>query len=464
MSLAQGSNIVRNGLIFHYDSFLNDRWFSKSYKGKPTVNYAWNQNAVAQSSYTPYTNSGGTWNIKHPNAIRAYNKAGTDITGYVNTGANSGDWTNMYHAVWEYDNVLKKPVVVMRNWDGSQWKAKNWSLGKSYSTMGLGYGDTYTISWLQWTDNIGRTPNVGLYGQNTSGTNGFHDGLSGGTGGSTHASTKAETWQRVYKTYTVSSANNLTAGKNCYMYGHYGGAGVIKIADVQIEVGLPSPFIAETSEATSTRVDADVFTDLAGGNAITPTNIEYQSDGSFNLVGTATSSRIGFNNGNSYPLTWDDPWTLECWHYVPDGADWHDTDTYGANGGTGILGRGGYSGSMGIVRADPFYLRSWIRTDGGSNYFNYTAEYDKWYHCVQTLDGTGLHSFYVNGVGINASTITKTGIPDVTGFTVGGGMSPSGTNGGYGEGKTPVVRMYNRAITMEEAKQNFEAERGRYGI
>lgn len=454
MSLAQGSNIVRNGLIFYYDSFLNDRWFSKSYKGKPTINYAWNQNAVAQSSYTPYPNSGGTWNIKHPNAIRAYNKAGTDITGYINTGANSGDWQNMYHAVWEYDNVLKKPVVVMRNWDGSQWKAKNWSLGKSYSTMGLGYGDTYTISWLQWVDNISMSADTGLYGQNTSGTSGFHDGRSGGSGSGTSFNTKAETWQRVYKTYTVSSVNNLTAAKNCYMYGHNGGAGVIKIADVQIEVGLPSPFIAETSEATSTRSNTDTLVDLTGNSTITANSLTYNNDGTFKFNGTSDY----MNAGSLSELNGSQSISFDAWVKVDNLATTdrkiicykRDADT-NAN----FQLRRGYN-------TDGLYYQwhnsAW-QTFAIDNFFDNTSD---WHHVtiVHNPSASTQVVCYKNGEQFTTYTGNSTAINWLAATLFIGYR----TAAEYFDGNISNVKIYNRELAAAEVKQNFEATRGRYGI
>ncbi len=126
MATAGGPNIERDGLVFGYDTmevastnpsfnnflpYKNQGKGGRFFKGKPTTNFIAYQNAVAQSSYTTYSaTSSGTWNAKHPNAIRAYNAEGTQITGYVNTGVT--DYTNTYHAHWQFDKILKNLLLL----------------------------------------------------------------------------------------------------------------------------------------------------------------------------------------------------------------------------------------------------------------------------------------------------------------------------------------------------------------
>ena len=172
MSCHAGPDIVENGLVFCYD--MNNT--QKSWRGKPTTNFAYFQNARTDSSYSSHSaTSSGTWNAKHPDAIKVYNDSGSEISEYSNTGV--ADWTNTYHAIWTLDPILQRPVVTMRDFDGN-WKAKSFGLGQTMTSMGLTTGNTYTISWLQWTDDIAKSINAGLYGPDTSGSYNFHDGLS----------------------------------------------------------------------------------------------------------------------------------------------------------------------------------------------------------------------------------------------------------------------------------------------
>ena len=439
MSLGHGNKIVTSGLVFAYDMHLNDTWVNKSYKGKPTVNYAWSQNPRVDTSYTSYVaTTSGTWTSKHPKAIQVYNKAGSQITGYINSGVT--DWTNTYHAVWEYDSELNRPVVVMRDIGNGSWMAKNFSLGKTYAQMGLTNGDTYTISWLQWVNDLNQAANAGVYGTNTSSTNGFHDGLARTY--ATAYNTKTYTWQRVYATFTIAATNNLTTNRSCYMYGHYGGRGITKIADVQIEAGAPSTFIAENSEANSTRSNTQAILDWTGNNTVTASSLTYNSDGTFSFNGSSNYVQI------SKPLSGgvSTPFTLMAWAKSSTLSGWQT-----------VLGTNGTYRQIGFNGSN-FY---WGGNGGGGNLFvtgGSGLSTNTWYHLAFTFDGTTGYG-YLNGtqttgnIGSNGGTI---GINMLSAYSGGGGE--------YLNGSIGAAYIYDRALTATEVRQNFNALRGRYGL
>lgn len=437
MTLGHGPKIVRDGLVFAYDMEWNDRFISKSYKGKPTINYAWDTNPRIDSSYTQYVhNTNGTWPQKHWDAITVYNKAGTNITQYVNTGVT--DYTNTYHATWIYDSELKRPVVIMRNWDGGQWKAKYFNLGKTYTDMGLTNGDTYTISWLQWTDNIGRSALAGVYGTNTSGVNGFHDGQSHAKGA---FNTKVCTWERLYATFTVAATNNLTTTRSCYMYGQYNGSGVIKIADVQIETGGPSGYIAEDSEANSTRSSTTALLDWTGNNNITVNNLTYNSDGSFSFNGS--NSYLSIPDSVNTRFSHTTPWSIQMVYKVNSFAN-----TY-----PGLIIKGGANASGVII----FYQSNgsvyWKHNNSQSLIASHSnGEYVVL--CV-TFDGTTVRG-YKNGVFTNtAGSMVSTDTSNS--FMIGRADN-------YGNQDIYSFSKYNKALSASEVLQNFNAHRGRYGL
>jgi len=424
MSLSHGVKTLRDNLVFEYD-LSND----KSWKGCPTTNLINGQNAVQQSSYESYVQTtSGTWLDKHSDAIRAYNDGGGQITGYVNTGVT--DYTNKYHAIWTYDGELRKPVVTMRDYDAS-WKAKSFGTGQTMNGIGLGYGDTYTISWLQKVTNLSKRLRVGVYGRNTSSTNGFHDGLKGAY------NTKLNTWERVYTTYTVSTVWNLNTSLNIYMYGHYDTRATIQVADVQWEVGsVPTKFSpGNTRSATQALEDTSGF-----GNALTlPSNVIKNADGSFSHNSAFSGINTGLFSGRN---TAAEPFTVEAWV--------KSTATSAARMWIDVQGNGSsqrfYSSLLHPQAGNPLGIQG----SGWSTSVPYDAE---WHHQVIVMDGSTARG-YADGVLVHQRPYTAYTLP--ADIMIGG-------RSGYGwSGDIALVRIYEVDLTPEEVKQNYEATKGRF--
>jgi hypothetical protein len=92
-----------------------------------------------------------------------------------------------------------------------------------------------------------------------------------------------------------------------------------------------------------------------------------------------------------------------------------------------------------------------------------TIQKNTWYHAVATSDA-GVGKIYLNGVlnatnnSMNSSTTNGT-----SPLTIGNAFN-SGSALQYFNGSIPLARIYNRALTAEEIKQNYEALRGRFGL
>lgn len=427
MSVKVGPQATLTGLIFHYDSANT----LKSWKGKPTTNYVYTQNPRVDTSYSSYVATAtGTWTAKHPDAIRVYNDDGTEITGYVNTGVT--DWTNTYHAIWAYDADLKRPVVIMRDLDG-QWKAKSYGLGQTYTSMGLSAGSTYTISWLQWTSNISKSAQAGIYSPNTGGSYNFWDGQSNSYG--TAFNTLVNTWERVYATFTVSSGLNYTAGLSVYMYGMYGPAGTLKITDVQLEPGSYSGFTQ-----SSTRSSTQSILDMTGNNTINTINLTYDSNNTFS-----------FNGSSNYIDAYGPGFTSGMTAYTI--MHWSRRDVESR---MPISFRGGPT----------FYQygdNSWYYTHGGV-----AGEY-YYPHAVSIPVGTyGFYCIVYNGTNV---AIYRNGTLEGTQSTTGTADWSNGLrignyygSGYYYQGKIDSVSMYNVALTADQVKEIYYAKRGNYGL
>jgi len=440
MATAGGPNIGKDGLVFGYDTgygVADNSTTTRHYKGAPTINYIHGWNAVPQDSYTAYSaTSSGNWNSNHPNAIRAYNAQGGDITGYYNSGV--GNAANTHHGYWQYDEILKKPVVVMND-VAAQWKAKSFPTGLgTWTSQGKTHGDTYTISWLQWVNNLSKNAKAGLYTKDSASSNGFHDGQANSA---SSYNTKLNTWQRVYQTYTTNASRDLNnAQASIYMYGHYNVRATVKIADVQFTWGsIPFPFSAE-NERTSTQS----LIDLKKTTDIDLSNVSFDSTGQPDFDGTDDKIDLGGSSQfNIQRLI-----TIES-----------------------VVKRdsSGWNGIFGTTSGGNFI--HWQLSGSGLNcYFygpgvaitkdNQVTDTSKFYHLVVTFDGTNAR-LYNNGVQVNHVTTASTANINSTSATSIGQVYSTDR---MFDGKIPIVKVYNQALSANEVKQNFNAYKNRFDL
>ena len=208
-----------------------------------------------------------------------------------------------------------------------------------------------------------------------------------------------------------------------------------------------------------TRSATQSLIDLTKTTNIDVSNVSFDSTGQPTFDGT--DDLIAVDPG-TFPSSWSQPFTLEAIVYIPSSATW-----YNQGSGLGIVGRGSYTGSWGLMRGggnNTVYL--YIRT--GSNTFNPggTIGRDKYYHILGTWNGSNQAIFYINGNQNSQETNSSVGTTvDNTGnIVIGGNIAFGGSNGGYGEGTYPVVKLYNRALSPQEVQQNFRAYKNRFNL
>jgi len=254
-------------------------------------------------------------------------------------------------------------------------------------------------------------------------------------------------WQ-VYQWTGVAPA---TGGTN--MYFPTASDSIIEISEIQCE---QSSFRNEYCEGTRSTTEA--LLDLSkNNNTITAVALTYNADNTFSFDGT--NDYIAITNP-SYPVSWDDPFSVEIVMYVAT------ADTWNASGFLqGILARGGYAGSHGLQRSTTNNtVRMYLRSDTDTAAPSTTITRDNYHHIIGTWNGITL-SLYKNGEFIASTTPTTiTGVPDSADWRIGGNTAFSGDNGLYGEGDYPVARAYKTCLTAEEVKHNFASLRGRFGI
>lgn len=463
------NSIVTNGLTFYYDMF-ND----KSFRGAPSTNFTESANAdrdMTQSdAFSSYSGqvSGGRWSVNHQDAIKVYNKAGGHISSKINSGVQN--YKNTYHGIWTFEEELGYPVVTMRDIGDGSWMYAGFGLPSESNTptnLGVGVGDNYVISWDQWTTNTSKSANCGLYGQNTTGTqNNFHDGLSNSSGTGKKYNTKTHTWERLWCIYTVSANRGLTATWSQYNYGHYGGRGITKVANWQLEVGdTPSKYIIpKTATNTQTRSNTESIVDLSTAQrTITQNNLVYSIE---NTTDLQLPERFSFDGTNSYlsfsPIfnPYNSSYSLEAWI---------KRDATGRN--DGIMSDLQYnwlnfwvSSSNKLSWKHGYYSGSETRNEliGVSDIGT------DWTHVVVTFENGVGAKLYINGVldnsNSNGNPFGLTGSRGVQFIGTIYNSAPSGTNGLEFDGQIAVARIYDRNISQTEILQNFNASRGNYGV
>jgi hypothetical protein len=119
-----------------------------------------------------------------------------------------------------------------------------------------------------------------------------------------------------------------------------------------------------------------------------------------------------------------------------------------------------------------YYIPPFVRTiigNGSQNMISYSANLsaNTWYNLVQAYDGS-FQRLYINGVfaASNACTgnILYNSLND--NLTIGSDYYTNYSQGlnAFLNGKLSSAKIYNRALSAQEIKNNFEATRDRYGI
>ena len=95
-----------------------------------------------------------------------------------------------------------------------------------------------------------------------------------------------------------------------------------------------------------------------------------------------------------------------------------------------------------------------------------TATYintSSWAHVVGTYT-SGSRRLYINGNLVSSDAQTGTISTNTNGISIGAYGGYNGGRGYYYNGEIGIVRVYNKALSAAEVRQNFEAMRGRYGV
>lgn len=231
-------------------------------------------------------------------------------------------------------------------------------------------------------------------------------------------------------------------------------SGYVLISNVQVELGAFA-----TPPVNGTRSNTQAVVDLTNNNTLTADSLTYSSDGTFSFVGVGGSGVAGnyISCGNASAINFGTGnFSLSFISYRT--ADGYQSGSYVSKGdGTGLgfdFRDGSFyvHGSTGLIASMTFNQTYNIWQQHDFVFDRSSSPYIKYY-----LNGTLTSSSSVNNSGNIAASINTSRTLDI-------GRSQAGGINRYFNGKMPIVKIYNRALSAAEVQQNFNAIRGRYGI
>jgi len=192
--------------------------------------------------------------------------------------------------------------------------------------------------------------------------------------------------------------------------------------------------------------------DWAGGNTITATSLTYNSDNTFSFNGSTNYATIG----TDVVIKSGGGWTVESWFNL---------DVVSAGSLYNFIGSQTNSHNSWYWCVYQSKLAIWNKSPGLWLYGSSTISPSTWYQAVIVVADNGIdYQFYLNGEpegGTHTSYAFNAAYSSLMVTNI--GRSDAGS-GRYFHGKIASTKMYNRALTANEVKNNFNAHRGRYGI
>ena len=414
MAFHYSPKIVTDGLAFYYDT-NNEK---KSYLGKPTTNFITNG----------------------------------DFTGKANAGTGGTGGDNPLNEIVEASNPGDSPFCLRSTAVGG-------NIYTEYQmdlTTELVANTTYVMScWYSFSpDWNGSTAVFHSRAFSTSGAN-VATGADAGTAIETRV-INGTTWTRAYQTITTPA--DYSNYFNWYLgYPSSNTAGYRYFTNIQVEQGTyPTPF------TRTPRTTTNAIKDLTGKNTITINSLTYANDRttSFTFDGSTNYFSGGALAGSFSQFT------VSVWFYSTSVSNYRNPIdcNFNYNATTGNIGPRLEQNSSGNL----------VWTVSGNTTNNAVADSftvqssgllaNTWYNAVITWT-SGSASTYLNGVPVTINASTPSGFVNVfNNVVIGKGFHLDAASTRSFVGKVPTVMIYNRSLTAAEVVQNFNAQRGRYGV
>jgi hypothetical protein len=336
--------------------------------------------------------------------------------------------TQTYTYVTNVPNPIGSPGVMQYTTGTTGYKY--WSIASTVATTG-----THTFSYYARLVS-GPTATSNLSNSQLWRSNGVDQGVTGD-------------WNPTYTTEWVrySTTGPCTGGTILdYFPIHSGGLTggyTIQYCGFQLELGTyATPFVNGTRSTTQALLDP------TGQNTITATSLTYPSDGSFSFNGS--TNRITCPSTSALDFAGSQQYTVMAWIYpLLGGGTWH-----------GIVSKGESQQYAFTVNSPGAYIH-YETNQGGVGALNSAGgsiTQNAWQYVGIRFDGTN-KTIWKNGEIIATQAAAVNSTSNTEQLRVGEGNANELFNGNITQ-----VTIYNRALSDNEVRQNFNALRGRYGV
>jgi hypothetical protein len=202
-------------------------------------------------------------------------------------------------------------------------------------------------------------------------------------------------------------------------------------------------------------VGTTVYDLVTTGRTATLTNgptWTYLSGGTFSFDGTDD-----YGQATNLPILGNTAFTVSCF------ANVQSNPTAGSgDGGIVLYGKMGVANQVAglYYRASDNYVRFTAWGGGGIDFATgFLKDFNVWHHWVLVYNETNVLVYRDGIADPNGAQARSLNMTEGT-LTFGGAIA----NGSFLQQKIPMVQLYNRALSGNEIKQNFEAYRGRFGV
>jgi hypothetical protein len=321
------------------------------------------------------------------------------------------------------------PTGIAKKIIGSSYVAENITgvLDSQYVQSWILKKCNHNIVYLQWA------------GSHNGNKNMYKFDFDNGTLTPTSLITGENAWATQLKDgwWQISSSSTMLNGTT--VYGQITPTGSVYFGGIQFEQkDHPTPFTSDTRSTTESLYD------LTGSNIINVTTATFNGDGDLTYDGAGY-----IDTGVIRPSPSTEPTTLEVVMTLPE-----------FNPNLGIIGASNYNNSGIGFGCNSTYVRAFYNANGTPGETTFTDDPSGTNHYIIVFEGRDI-TVYKNGVSLGTITKPNDADPNPVSMWVG-----HNRQGGWNrfQGDIHVAKIYNVAITAQQARRNFRSYKSRFNL